>query len=660
MEVDAFCARFPAVREALQSILRCHHDLDSIARSELDESAPIWPQAGERFGGFELLRELGRGAFARVFLASERALGGRRVVVKLSTGGGSEAETLGRLEHPLIVPIHSVRLDRASRLTAVCMPYLGTATLRDVVAHAFADGRRPSNGRIILDAIRAKLPADEPPADADAPARALRRGGYLDGVLHLATQLADALAFIHERGVCHRDLKASNVLLTPSGRPMLLDFNLASDPGSLQLLRGGTPRTMAPEQLEAMARNDGDWDHVDARSDLFSFGVVLYELLTGAMPFEPTGALMAGKELYCEMLRVQRAGALPLRDRNPDVDGTVAQIVERCLAFEPKDRPSSACELAAALRRCQAPWRRCRRWLARHSLAVLLAVCLASAVVLPLALILAMRPPASMRALEQGLTAEREGRHEEAITQLDVALAAHPDFGEALFARGRARYRLAVPRKQRAAFLLLAEEDLELAAELTGDPRAWACLGYCANGQREHIKAIARYEHAIRDGYAPAVVWNNLAYSHLHAPTVDWTRGLNCLNKAIALDPRLQAAHHNRGMAMFQLALRDNKSLPAAAYSDIEEAVRLGPITSELLRDAAYLCARLAREDSGWIVTGVEYLRRAVELGQDPRQLQADALLAELRGSPRFQELLRLTASPELATRAPRLLDPFQ
>src|SRR5262249_21197003 len=157
------------------------------------------------------------------------------------------------------------------------------------------------------------------------------------------------------------------------------------------------------------------------------------------------------------------------------------------------------------------------------SLAVLLAVCLASAVVLPLALILAMRPPASMRALEQGLTAEREGRHEEAITQLDVALAAHPDFGEALFARGRARYRLAVPRKQRAAFLLLAEEDLELAAELTGDPRAWACLGYCANGQREHIKAIARYEHAIRDGYAPAVVWNNLAYSHLHAPTVDWT-----------------------------------------------------------------------------------------------------------------------------------------
>src|SRR5262249_22115818 len=143
MDVDAFCARFPAVRETLRTILGCHHDLDAIARTELEACEPTWPQPGERFGRFDLLGELGGGAFARVFLASERALGGRRVVVKLSPGGGSEAETLGRLEHPSIVSIHSARFDRTSQLTAVCMPYLGTATLREVVAHAFADGRPP-------------------------------------------------------------------------------------------------------------------------------------------------------------------------------------------------------------------------------------------------------------------------------------------------------------------------------------------------------------------------------------------------------------------------------------------------------------------------------------------------------------------------------------
>jgi serine/threonine protein kinase len=661
-DVEAFCARFPTVREVLQQILRCHHDLDSIAKSELEGGAGCWPQPGDRFGDFVLLRELGRGAFARVFLASERALGGRRVVVKLSNAGGSEAETLGRLEHAHVVPVHSVRRDRASGLTAVCMPYLGTATLLDVVTHAFTNGRRPRHARVILDAIRAKQPADERPADANVPAKVLRRGAYMDGVLHLAVQLADALAFLHERGVSHRDLKLSNVLLTPSSRPMLLDFNLAADPASLKLLRGGTPRTMAPEQQEAMLRDDGGWDRIDARCDLHSFGVVLYELLTGAPPFEPTGALTAGNDLYREMLRLQRAGARPVRERNPDIDTAVGQIVERCLAFEPKDRPASARELVAALRRCQRPWPRFRRWLARHIRDVLLSACLASAIVLPLAAFLATRPPASVRALERGLAAEREGRNEEAIEQLDRALAGNPDLGEAFFARGRARYRSAegLPRKERDAELRLAQDDLERAAALTGDPRTWACMGYCANGRRQHSEAIACYLRAIEDNYAPAILWNNLGYSHLHAPSLEWDKALTSLDQAVALDRGLQAAYHNRALACYQLALRDNKSLPTQAFSDIEKAIDLGPISAELLCDAACLCACLARHDTRWVNTGLDYLRRAIERGQDPRQLESNPLLAELRASPRFQEILRIPSSPGPAARAARLLDPFQ
>jgi tetratricopeptide (TPR) repeat protein len=661
MDVDAFCARFPAVREALQAILRCHHEVDAIARSELEACKPTFPQPGESFGNFDLLRELGRGAFARVFLASERALGGRRVVVKLSPGGGSEAETLGRLEHPSIVPIHSARFDRTSRLTAVCMPYLGTATLRDVVASAFADGRRPSQARVILDAIRAKLPADEPPSDAETPAKILQRGSYLDGVLQLTTQLADALAFVHERGVCHCDLKPSNILLTPSGRPMLLDFNLARDPASRKLLRGGTPRSMAPEQHQAMARDDGNWDAVDARSDLYSFGVVLYELLTGAPPFEPAGMLSAGKQLHQEMLRLQRAGARPVREKNPDVDVAVARLVERCLAFEEKDRPTSARELAAALRRCQSSLRRCRRWMARHSRAALLAGCLVSAVVLPIVVVLGMRPPASVRALEQGLAAERDGRHEEAIVQLDTALAVHPDHGEAFFARGRARYRLAesLPFKERDAQLKLSEEDLEQAAALTGDPRIWACRGYCANRQRAHDYAIVLYQRAIQEGYAPAAVWNNLGYSYLRAPGHDWLDALPAFHQAIEIDALLQAAYYNRALALYQLALRDNKPLSMKALSDIQEAIRIGPITAELFRHAACLCARLARQDSRWVETGIDYLRQAIAHGQNPQQIEADAGLAELQSSPQFQRLLHLPFSPPLANRNSPLVDPF-
>jgi serine/threonine protein kinase len=628
----------------------------------LEQCEPLWPKPGERFGEFVLLRELGRGAFARVFLATESGLGNRRVVVKLSKSGGGEAETLGRLEHSSIIPIYSARFDRASRLTAVCMPYLGTATLRDVVAHAFEGGRRPTEARIILEAIRAKLPAEEPPAHAGVPADVLRRGSYLNGVLHLATQMAEALAFLHTNGVCHCDLKLSNILITPSGHPLLLDFNLAGDSGKLKLLRGGTPRTMAPEQQDAMARNDGNWDVVDAQSDLYSFGVVLYELLTGTAPFELVGTMPQGNELYREMLRLQRAGAPPIRTRNPEVAASVARIVEQCLAFEPKDRPLSAHELAIALKRCQAPWPRICRWLTRHSRRLLFAACLVSIIVIPLALILATRPPASLRALELGLAAERDGRHEEAIAQLDLALAAHPHHGEARFARGRARYRLAetLPRKERDSWLRLAEDDLENSSALLGDPRIWACLGYCANSRRVHTEAIMRYQHAIQAGFASAAVWNNLGYSYLQAPRSDWDNAVECFDNAIEQDGHFQVAYYNRALGYYQLALRDDNPLSMNAISDIEEAMRLGPVSAEMLYHAACLCARLTRVDSRWFEAGLDFVRRAIERGYDPMLLRADAGLAEFQGMPQFQAVLRLPSSPASTPTVVRLVDPFQ
>src|SRR5262249_8595385 len=95
------------------------------------------------------------------------------------------------------------------------------------------------------------------------------------------------------------------------------------------------------------------------------------------------------------------------------------------------------------------------------------------------------------------------------------------------------------------------------------------------------------------------------------------------------------------------------------ALSDIQEAIRIGPLTAELLRHAACLCARLARQDSRWVETGIDYLRRAIAHGQIPQQIEADAGFAELRSSPQFQRLLRLPSSPPLASRNSRLVDPF-
>src|SRR5262249_27822562 len=170
------------------------------------------------------------------------------------------------------------------------------------------------------------------------------------------------------RRITRRDLKPANVLLTPGGRPMLFDFNLSSDGQFGGEVRGGTLTYMPPEQLRATAPCAAvGGDAIDARSDLYALGVILYRLLAGRHPFGPLPLDLPPEELRAELLRRQPAGPAPLRTANPDVPVAVARLVERCLASDPAARPAGAAELAAALRRARCPWRRAGGWLAARA-----------------------------------------------------------------------------------------------------------------------------------------------------------------------------------------------------------------------------------------------------------------------------------------------------
>src|SRR5262245_3708660 len=212
-----FAARFVPFAKEVRDTLDAH----SFAADHLDliSLAPTLAelQPGDHLLGFTLLRELGEGAFSRVFLASEEALGGRLVAIKVSVRGAAEAETLGRLNHPNIVPVHSFHEDPDTGLTLVCMPYLGNATLADLLDRVLPGPQTPGQARLILDTIDAvalsELPGGLPVLQAAPAAAVLRNGMYVEGVLHLGAHLADALAFIHQQGICHRDLKPANVLL---------------------------------------------------------------------------------------------------------------------------------------------------------------------------------------------------------------------------------------------------------------------------------------------------------------------------------------------------------------------------------------------------------------------------------------------------------------
>ncbi len=311
-DVEAFCDRFSTFRQSVRKVIKAHLSLGEAAAA-LAAAPPLsWPEPGERLDDLIVLRELGRGSFARVYLALEESTGARPVAVKFSPEGDDEARTLGRLAHPNIVPVLSARFEEAVGLTAVCMPFLGAATLIDVMDQAYPtpDAAPPREAAVIREAIRSASCSDDPPPLTSAPPCRPDGGSYADAVARIAWQIADALAFLHKEGVVHRDLKPSNVLLRPDGQALLLDFNVSSDPRVAERRLGGTLPYMAPEQLRTLLRLEAG-DAMDGRMDLFALGVMLYELLTGRHPFGEPPAEQKPEEAAPALLERQRQGCAP-------------------------------------------------------------------------------------------------------------------------------------------------------------------------------------------------------------------------------------------------------------------------------------------------------------------------------------------------------------
>ena len=187
-----FCNRFSRFQVSLARLIEVHEYLANGSAFSQIAAKIDWPRAGQEFCGFQLLRELGRGAFSRVFVAAEPALGDRQVVVKLTWAGPGEAKTLGRLSHANVVPVYSVRQDSESGLTVVCMPFLGEATLSDLVDAVVASGRLPVYDDILVATVQSQKEGTTAPVSRSALQIRARRRKYVDAVVDLALQLAEA------------------------------------------------------------------------------------------------------------------------------------------------------------------------------------------------------------------------------------------------------------------------------------------------------------------------------------------------------------------------------------------------------------------------------------------------------------------------------------
>jgi tetratricopeptide (TPR) repeat protein len=663
VELEEFCSRFPTYRASVGRLLQVASFLGDESFL-LDGGAPVaWPSPGEEFLGFALDRELGRGSFARVYLAREPDLGDRSVAVKVSARGGGEAATLGRLNHPNIVPIYSVKFDGATGLTAVCMPYLGSATLCDLLDRVLA-GAPPADPGAWNDLTAGSDPATEPvphPLPAE-PTGA--EGSFEEAVRLLGAQLADALAFVHAQGICHQDLKPSNVLLTPGGRPVLMDFNLSADPRRGSPVVGGTVPYMAPERLRALIAEVKSPPPAERRSDIYSLGVLLYELLTGRHPFGPMP--VAGVvELGRHVLECQNRGFRRLRRANPRVRRGVARVVERCLAANPADRPTAA-EAAAALREVPR-LRRVRRLLRAYR--GLVAAVLAATVISGGfgAWALFNRDPYAVRLLNKGLAARAAGDFD--LAERYVGEAIHEGL------TGTDMYLLHARLCQRVERFAEAARDYALARDQGANGPDRARLGYCLSRIRNYPQAVYRYNEAIAAGYAPAAVWNNCGHGWLESTRVSvderFPRAFEALTKAIDRDPSLRAARHNRALLCYQISCKLGNQARAGiptgrdavvrGLEDVREAIRLGPPAAELYQLAARLGVLAARytPSADAAAQPIADLEMALALGADPQALATDVSLSPLTSDPRFKALVaRAAVSVNNAHTADRLVDP--
>jgi formylglycine-generating enzyme required for sulfatase activity/serine/threonine protein kinase len=413
--IEEACARSPELADALRARVDALHALG------IDSAAPRLDYP-ERLGDFRLIERLGGGGMGVVFLAEQVSLK-REVALKLIRPEqvffeGSrarfrrEAEAVARLQHPGIVPIFAVGEEQG-------IPYFAMERVRGcTLAHA-------------LRALRDRAPESLEGADLHAIVAgaagvaaptvegSIFQGSWIEACLGIARQVAEALDHAHARGLVHRDVKPSNIALTPDGRAMLLDFGLARADGAHELTRTGsaigTLHYMSPEHLRG-------GKEVREASDVYSLGVTLYEMLALQVPYRGESTL--------EIERLVLEGRPdPLRARNRRVEADLETVVLCAIDRDRSRRYRRAADFARDLghllarrpieARRPGALLRTRRWTQRHPAAAT-AIVLGPALVLGAGIAILAREKSHSRALGETLEETRKARDEARLEKANV------------------------------------------------------------------------------------------------------------------------------------------------------------------------------------------------------------------------------------------------
>jgi len=360
VSVDQYCERFPKSSAALRRVIGDPNTVTtstSLCRTEIFSNLKI----GQRLDDFELQFELGKGAFGRVYLARQVSMQ-RQVALKISADKGNEPQTLAQLDHPGIVRVFDQRQMIERKLRLLYMEFAPSGTLLEVVKLVQQNPASARSGQIlVLAATQAMIKAGVPPLAIAAWPKEISSAPWSQVVCRIGAKLAEALEYAHGRGILHRDIKPANVLIGADGWPKLADFNISFcskiEGASPAAYFGGSLAYMSPEQLEACSpTHTRQPEELDQRSDLFSLGVLLWELYFGERPFDDGSLDSEWNTKLVEMIR-RRIAERPYRG-SPPTDGTghrLESVLRRLLSPNPDDRPTNGIELARQLRLCLIP-----------------------------------------------------------------------------------------------------------------------------------------------------------------------------------------------------------------------------------------------------------------------------------------------------------------
>ncbi len=320
--LEAECGADASLRRMVESLILCEQggQLQNIVQSAA--ASIVKTAEPDQIGNYRIVRRLGEGGMGVVYEA-EQANPRRRVALKLMRAGNlasererrlfeREADALGRLLHPGIATIFE------SGMTANGQPFLVMEYIAGQTLAEYTNSLAPLNGY---------RPAD------------------LADRIAVFLSICDAITYAHQQGVIHRDLKPGNIMLTESSEVKVLDFGLArltDDSGATRTETGvvqGSLRYMSPEQAR------GETGRVDTRSDIYSLGIILYELISGKHPYLDKTELLAAIQQICE------TPMKPLRAAGLNVPVDLDTILSKSLAKDPAQRYDSVAAFAADLRR---------------------------------------------------------------------------------------------------------------------------------------------------------------------------------------------------------------------------------------------------------------------------------------------------------------------